>query len=195
MNFLDPNSNKQNVSPAKGKLLIAEPFLHDKDFSRAVVFLCEHGEEGSLGFVLNQPTALTLGDILAHLDNSITPLAIYNGGPVQPDTLHIVHRMPEKLGGVLIADGIYWGGSYEALQEVIQDSAYEEGDLRLFLGYSGWSAGQLPGEMEEGAWLVGDATQQLVFETEPHKVWKGAINTLGNGFAYLANMPIDPQLN
>ncbi len=195
MNYLDPSSNKQNVPPAKGKLLIAEPFLHDKDFTRSVIFLCEHSEEGTLGFVLNQPTALTLGDILQHLDNTLTPLAIYNGGPVQPDTLHIVHRMPEKLGGVLVADGIYWGGSYELLQEVIKDSNYEDGDLRLFLGYSGWSAGQLPDEMKEGTWLVGDVTQELVFETEPHRVWKGAMKTLGKDFAFLANMPIDPQLN
>jgi putative transcriptional regulator len=112
MNFLNNKDNTEKVPPAKGKLLIAEPFLHDKDFARSVVLLCEHTGEGTIGFVLNQPTMLTLGDLLVQLDNPATPLEIYNGGPVQPETLHIVHRIPDLLGGVPVAQGIYWGGLF-----------------------------------------------------------------------------------
>ncbi len=195
MNFLNNKDNTEKVPPAKGKLLIAEPFLHDKDFARSVVLLCEHTGEGTIGFVLNQPTMLTLGDLLVQLDNPATPLEIYNGGPVQPETLHIVHRIPDLLGGVPVAQGIYWGGSFESLQDLIRENNYKEGDLRLFIGYSGWAAGQLDKEMEEGAWMVGGVTEQLIFETEASAIWKQAVGLLGKDYAFVANMPIDPQLN
>ena len=195
MNFLNPGENAEKIPPAKGKLLIATPFLSDSTFSRSVVLLCEHGPDGTLGFVLNQMTDYTLGDLVANIGLSMPPLGIYNGGPVQKDTLHIMHRMPEVLGGVLIAPGIYWGGSYETLQEIVKQNEYKESDLRLFLGYSGWSLGQLDAEMEEGSWLVGEPTAELVFDAEPHTIWKTAISQLGKNFSVFANMPIDPQLN
>ncbi len=195
MDFIYPNDRAPQIPPAKGKLLIAAPFLSDPDFSRSVVFLCEHGEEGTMGFILNQPSALTLGDLLTDQLLFMPPLAIYQGGPVQPDTLHILHRMPEVLGGMPVAPGVYWGGSYETLKEIAREGNYKEQDLRLFMGYSGWSEGQLDREMTENSWLVGAATEQLLFETEPHLVWKQAISSLGSNYSFLANMPIDPQLN
>lgn len=194
MDFLYPDDKAPKTPPAKGKLLVAAPFLSDPDFSRSVVFLCEHSEEGTVGFILNQPMALTLGDLLT--DTSLDmPLAIYQGGPVLPDTLHIIHRMPHVLGGTEVAPGIYWGGAYEVLKEVVREGRYEEADLRLFMGYSGWSEGQLEKEMTENSWLVADAGAEILFETEPHVVWKKAISSLGKNYSFLANMPIDPQLN
>ncbi len=195
MNLLNIDGNQEKTPPAKGKVLIAAPFLNDPNFSRSVVLLCEHGDEGTLGFVLNQPTALTLGDLVIELEPYMPPLAIHQGGPVQPDTLHIMHRMPALLGGVEVAPGIYWGGSFETLKNLIKDSGHREFALKLFVGYSGWSAGQLEKEMEEGAWLVGDISEELLFESDAHLVWKKAITMLGKNYAYLANMPIDPQLN
>lgn len=195
MDFIYPNDKAPKIPPAKGKLLIAAPFLSDPDFSRSVVLLCEHTEEGTIGFILNQPTALTLGDLLADQSLFMPPLAIYQGGPVQPDSLHILHRMPDVLGGIPVSPGVYWGGSYETLKKIVQEGNYEEKDLRLFMGYSGWSEGQLEREMTENTWLVGDPTDELLFETEPHLVWKADISSLGKNYSFLANMPIDPQLN
>ena len=194
MNYLNL-WNAERIEPAKGKLLIAEPFLHDPNFARSVVFLCEHGPEGTIGFVLNQLTSLSIGDLVIQLENHPPLLGLYNGGPVQPDTLHIMHRIPDVLGGVAVAPGIYWGGSYEILQHIIQNEKHDEKDIRLFIGYSGWSAGQLEKEMTDGAWLVGDANEDIIFESEPENVWKKAISNLGENYSLLANMPLDPQLN
>jgi putative transcriptional regulator len=193
MEFFNQNKPANKQQPATGKLLIAEPFLADPNFSRTVILLCEHGESGTVGFILNRSTELTLGDLLPEL---YTPsLTIYQGGPVQMDTLHMVHRIPLSLGGNRIADDIYWGGSYEALQEVVENSAYSPDDMRLYVGYSGWSEGQLEKEMEEGSWLVTDATPHLLFDTKPEDIWKEAIRQLGKEYAFLANMPLNPQLN
>jgi len=192
MDFLNLQKPK-NVALTTGKLLIAEPFLADPNFARSVILLCEHGDEGSVGFILNRSTELTLGDLLPDL---YTPLLkVYQGGPVQLDTLHMLHRMPKDFGGNEVLPGVFWGGSYEALQEAILNNAYQPMDLRLFVGYSGWSPGQLDKENEEGAWIVTDLTPELLFETEPENIWEEAIKSLGEQYAYLANLPLNPQLN
>lgn len=181
--------------PCKGKLLIAEPFLSDPNFSRSVVLLCEHETSGTVGFVLNQPTDMSLSDVAAELEPYMPVLAISQGGPVEADTLHIIHRLPEVLGGVEVADGIYWGGSYSQLQQLVMANDYNEKDIRLFIGYAGWAPGQLATEMTEGTWLTADCSAELVFECEPHLVWKRAISMLGKNYTFLANLPLDPRLN
>ena len=193
MDLFNPHKPIPKGKPATGKLLIAEPFLADPNFARTVVLLCEHGEQGTVGFILNRSTQLTLSDLLPELFKP-SPV-IYQGGPVQLDTLHMIHRTPAVLGGNEIAKGVYWGGSYEALQEVMEKHTYDLVIMRMYVGYSGWSAGQLEKEMEEGSWIVTDATPKLLFDTDPENMWKEAIRLLGKDYIYLANMPLNPQLN
>jgi putative transcriptional regulator len=192
MDLLNPRKHT-GISLASGKLLIAEPFLGDPGFSRSVVVLCEHSAEGSVGFILNHPTELTLSDLLADVFTPLLPVA--QGGPVSLDTLHMVHRCPEILGGNEIAPGIYWGGSYDMLREAVQNEQYDPADIRLFLGYSGWSPGQLEKELEEGSWLVAEITPAIVFDTPGDETWQQAIRDLGSDFAHLLHMPTNPQLN
>ena len=193
MDFLNLKKPINNLALAVGRLLIAEPFLGDPNFARSVILLCEHGEEGTVGFILNRSTELNLGDLLPDIN---TPgIGIYQGGPVQMDTLHMLHKMPVELGGNEISPGIYWGGSYEALQDIVVSGSFDPNILRLFVGYSGWSPGQLEKEMEEGSWIIADLQPHLLFETSPENVWKEAIRSLGRDYAYLANLPLNPQLN
>lgn len=192
MDILDLHK-RTDIKPSAGKLLIAEPFLADPGFSRTVVLLCEHGAEGSIGFVLNRPSSNSLLDLLPELDHP--SLKIFEGGPVQHDTLHVIHRMPEVMGGVEIMPGIFWGGSYNDLIRVIENNTLSADQLRLFIGYSGWGSGQLEEELKEGAWLVADTGADLIFDTESTRVWQDSIRSLGNAFAYMANMPLHPQLN
>lgn len=189
---LNPGTNPQQP-PRAGKLLIAEPLLPDPNFSRSVIFLCEHTEAGSIGFTLNQPTEYTLKDLLPEL--YVNNLNIYQGGPVQVNTLHMLHRIPKIPGSIEVAQGVFWGGSYEALKDMIWGNSYEPADLRLFIGYSGWGPGQLEKEMQEGTWLVADATEDVLFETRPDELWKKAVGLLGKKYQYLTNIPIDPQMN
>ena len=177
-----------------GQILIAEPLLNDPNFTRSVILLCEHSDEGSVGFVLNQVTGHTLKDLVQDLHSGDIP--IYQGGPVQADTLHMLHRLPGSIhGGMEIATGIHWGGSYDELKELVWTDSCDPTGVRLFMGYSGWGPGQLENEIKEGTWLITNATQALLFDTEPHDVWKKAIELLGRRYAYLASMPTDPQLN
>lgn len=192
MNF--PHIPKQdgNITVVSGNILIAEPFLADRTFSRAVVLLCEHAENGTLGFVLNKPMLLNLTDLMPDL---YAPTVLYEGGPVQPDTLHMIHRLPELLGGIEIAKGIFWGGSFDVLQDLLNSSSSQMPDVKLLVGYSGWSAGQLENELKEGSWYVSQATAQLVFDTDISSIWRNAVMNMGPDYKHLLNLPSNPQLN
>lgn len=190
--FLNPHK-QSGILPAAGKLLIAEPTLADPSFQRSVVFICRHGADGTLGFVLNRRTQYTLEDLFPKLH--LPAIEVFQGGPVQLDTLHMLHRNPLAYGGTEATDGIYWGGSFEALRESLLNHCYKPDELRLFAGYAGWGEGQLEKELEEGSWIVANMLPEFVFESDPTKLWMQAVDSLGAEFAYLKMFPLDPQLN
>ncbi len=191
MNFIDLKQPKTEIPPTAGKLLIAEPFLADPNFSRSVILLCSHDEEGDMGFILNQDTELILGELLPDFPGDIH---IRQGGPVQVDTMQMLHRIP-ALGGKEICKGMYWGGSYELLQQMLAADEVDPKDVQLFLGYAGWRPGQLDKELEEGSWMVSDKAAEWLFDTKPAQVWPKAVKALGKDYEYIANMPLDPLLN
>lgn len=193
MDFMNLHKKADVARLKAGSLLIAEPFLNDPNFVRSVIFISEYSEEGAIGFVLNRPTDFKLNDLLPDLYT--TELSVNQGGPVQLDTLHMLHRIPGLLGGNEVSPGIYWGGSYEALQDIISGKQYDGDDLKLFLGYSGWSPGQLEEEINEGSWLIADASEDILFEPNAKKIWTNAIHTLEREYHVLANMPLNPQWN
>ena len=182
------------IEPAPGVLLIADPFLKDPNFLRTVVFLCEHKEEGSFGFVLNRQYENTLDELIPELEGHKLP--VYYGGPVQLDSLHFLHQYPELIpGGQEVIKGVYWGGDFEALVNLIKKNEIDEKKIRFYIGYSGWSEGQLDGEMKEKTWLTVKASSKLVFHNDHQEIWKDSLKHLGGDYEIMVNFPIDPQLN
>ncbi|HET7117936.1 MAG TPA: YqgE/AlgH family protein [Hanamia sp.] len=182
------------ISPAKGTLLIANPFLKDPNFSRTVIFICENVNEGTFGFVLNKQFPKNLNEILPELNDLNLP--VYSGGPVQGDSLHFLHQYPDLIiGGEEVFKGVYWGGNFESLQIHLKNNDIDKNKIRFFIGYSGWTEGQLDFEMKEGSWLTVEATRELIFETSPENTWRESLNQLGGEYKMLANYPTDPQLN
>lgn len=182
------------VQPGPGILLIAEPFLKDPNFMRTVVFLCDHQEEGSFGFVINKKYKLTLDQLL--VDAEDLKLPVFYGGPVQVDTIHFLHQYPDKIpGSYEILNGIYWGGEFETAIELIKDGGIDLNKIRFFIGYSGWGNGQLADELKEKSWLTTEATRKLVFHKEVDDIWKDSLKHLGGDYEMMINFPIDPHLN
>jgi putative transcriptional regulator len=181
-----------HISP--GQLLIADPFLRDPNFMRSVVFICEHKNEGSFGFILNRIYESYLGDLVSDLESSTFP--VYYGGPVQLDTIHFLHQCPNLIpGGVEVIDGVFWGGDFEVVVQLIKAEQLTEQDIRFFICYSGWGEGQLEEEMKEKSWITGDGTRKLIFPSNVDNIWKDALRQLGGDYAQMINYPIDPQLN
>lgn len=182
------------IEPAPGILLIADPFLKDPNFLRTVVFLCEHNDEGSFGFVLNRQYENTLDELIPELEGHQLP--VYYGGPVQQDSIHFLHRYPDEIpGGQEVMKGVYWGGDFEAVVNLIKSPSFNPEKIRFFIGYSGWSDGQLKEELTEKSWLTVEAERRLVFHKDVTEVWKDSIKHLGGDYGIMANFPIDPQLN
>jgi len=177
-----------------GTVLIADPFLKDPNFSRSVIFLCTHTEEGSFGFVLNKKSEYVIGDLLTDLEGCNFP--VFYGGPVQQNTVHFLHRCSGLItGGEMIVDNIYWGGEFDEMVSMIKNNKISEDDIRLFLGYSGWSKNQLDDELEDKSWLTTYGNDKLVFTNDVKFVWPQALKQLGGKYEQLIHYPIDPQLN
>ena len=182
------------IDPGPGILLIADPFLKDPNFLRTVVFLCEHKEEGSFGFVLNRQYQNTLDELVPELEEHKFP--VYYGGPVQQDTIHFLHQYPDEIpGGIEVLKGVYWGGDFDLVVEMIKKGTIDPARIRFYIGYSGWSSGQLTTEMNEKTWLTVKATRSLIFHHQYEEIWKDALRQLGGEYEMMINFPIDPQLN
>lgn len=182
------------IEPAPGILLIADPFLKDPNFLRTVVFLCEHKEEGSFGLVLNRKFENTLDELIPELEGFKIP--VYYGGPVQMDTIHFLHQYPDEIPGSFeVIKGVYWGGDFEIVLQMIKNEKLDYNKIRFFIGYSGWSDGQLNDEMTEKTWLTVKATRKLIFHRKYEEIWKDSLKELGGDYEIMKNFPIDPQLN
>lgn len=182
------------VDMAPGILLISDPFLKDPNFARTVVLLCEHREEGSFGFVLNKTFDQELGDLIKDAEGIRFP--VFDGGPVQKDTLHFLHRCPDKIdGGIELVDGIFWGGNFDDVLLLLKEKSIQQKDIRFFLGYSGWGEGQLDGELREKSWITRQANIPLVFNLNVQQLWKKALLDMGGEYSQMTNYPTDPQLN
>ena len=169
------------IEPGPGILLIADPFLKDPNFLRTVVFLCEHKEEGSFGFVLNRRYENTLDELIPDAEGFKIP--VYYGGPVQMDTIHFLHQYPDEIpGGQEVMKGVYWGGDFEKTVELIRSGQLQPDRIRFFIGYSGWGDGQLKGELDEKTWLTVKATRKLVFHSDAAEVWKDSLKHLGGDY-------------
>lgn len=176
-----------------GSLLIAEPFLGDTNFKRSVVLVCEHSAEGTFGLVLNQTTNLTLSDVL---DDTYAELPLFTGGPVQQNTLHFVHRRPDLIDdSVEVMDGLYWSGDFDQVKQAVNLGTLKNEDIRFFIGYSGWSEGQLAGELEAKSWIVARTDTAFLFDTPADQFWRGILKRMGGEFKAIANYPVDPRLN
>ncbi len=184
---------KTEIPLGIGKALIAEPFLTDPNFVRAVIYLCEHDENGSLGFILNKPLEENLGDILPDLVGVNIP--VYNGGPVEENVLYVLHQLPQLLGGSLIHNNVYLGADYEVLKKNLLLNKINLSKIKFFLGYSGWDKEQLANELLIDSWLVAPAPSPIIFSNNSKQAYVDAINNLDKKYSIITKMPINPLDN
>jgi putative transcriptional regulator len=191
--FLEDLSSS-SMNSYTNKFLIAEPFLKDENFTRSVIFLCSHDAEGSMGFTLNRPFDLSLDQLIDNIETKNIPVMI--GGPVAMDTIHVLHQMPDLITeSHRINEQLYWGGNWLAVLEGLRQNKIDLNKIRFYLGYSGWSAGQLEQELQEKTWLVTDAHSDIIFNTEVEDCWKRSLIKAGAPYSDWIRFPNDPQLN
>lgn len=184
----------KNIAPAKGKVLISEPFLQDNYFKRSIVLLTEYSSEGAVGFVLNKPIDLNANDVIK--DFPKTDALISLGGPVNTNTLHYLHTLGDIVPkSVKVLENIYWGGDFEVIKKLIESGNISREQVRFFLGYSGWHANQLDDELAENAWVVSELEPQEIMAPISKHFWKTTLKKMGKKYEMWANFPENPQMN
>jgi len=171
----------------KGSLLVAAPALLDPNFRRTVVLVAEHGDGGAMGVVLNRPSETAVAEAVPEL----APLAgdddpVFVGGPVAADSLLALAEVedPEDAAELVLGAIAF-----------VRDAGVPTLRGRVFVGYAGWSPGQIEAELDEESWIVVPAEADDVFSDEPDELWSAVLRRQGGSLALLSSMPPDPSLN
>ena len=180
--------------PEKGRILISEPFLPDTFFNRSVVYLTDHNPKGSVGFILNKKLEIKLSDAVTGFEGWDEYLNM--GGPVSPDTLHYLHDLGHIVPGSIKVEGnIYWGGDMDSIRNLIRTGSVKPGQIRFFLGYSGWTAGQLERELKENSWVTAKVNPEAIMQSRETDSWKRVLRSLKNKYRVWADFPESPDMN
>lgn len=182
------------LSPAKGNVLVSEPFLRDINFARTVVFLVEHGESGSVGIILNKLSPWHVNDVVREF-KYVDDIPLYSGGPVSTDTLFYLHVLPGIKGALPVGDGMYLNGDFAAIKRYVLQGNPLDGKIRFFIGCSGWDSHQLQQEINEKVWLISHIGKAQVMNAPGNDLWKMVLAGLGQRYAHWARFPEDPSLN
>ena len=189
----------------EGYFLVSETELLDPNFYKTVVLIVSHNGDGAFGLVVNRPSDATLGEIIPEYaereDGQTVP---FIGGPVEQHYLFTLHGGAPEIErsefAHVPADGIVFEPSFHVIDQYLltKDSGEPESTrhrLHFYLGYSGWSPGQLEGEIAAGAWLVIPASPRIVFYSDPAEGWNAALRQKGGLYSIIAQTGFKPSLN
>ena len=181
--------------PKAGNLLLSEPTMNDFHFGRSAVLLIDHNaSEGSFGIIMNKVLNVRLNEVV----NDFLDFAaqVYLGGPVADNQIFFMHTL-----GSLIPDsfefmeGLYWGGDTDTLNSLISTGIAGPDNVRFFIGYAGWSAGQLEEELERNAWVVCKTDAKTLLDTPSDQLWSHYVDRLGKEYAIWKRFPKNPEDN
>ena len=183
-----------HLEPEKGLILISEPFNEDKYFQRSVVCLCEHNEKGSFGYVVNNLLDVKLSELIPAIKSDDFKVGL--GGPMSPNNVYYIHTLGDEISGsVEVRKGLYTGGDFEQIITLINTGLINNHQIQFFLGYSGWSSGQLVDEIEKSSWIVSKYEIMDIMEKNDNDFWKNILASKGGKYQLIANFPLDPSLN
>jgi putative transcriptional regulator len=183
-----------HVAPKQGHILIAEPFLSGSYFNRSIILLASYGENGAVGFILNKKVDYPVEDLFANFPDFDSEIHI--GGPVGTDSIYFIHMLGDLIpGSIHIKENIYWGGDFETLKLQIKLGLVNPEQVRFFLGYSGWEAGQLEEEINQNSWLVADISEADLMTIDENLMWVESVRAMGGKYSMWENFPENPSLN
>ena len=183
-----------DMKPARGRILISEPFLQGYYFSRSIILITEHNKEGSMGVVLNKRLEVTASDLIK--DFPLEDVLLRCGGPVSPDRLYYIHSFGDVISGSIhIKGNLYFGGDFSNILELLNDAPALIKQISFYVGYAGWAAGQLVEEIDENSWLVAELPEDQILTIRNEDAWKRVVSGLGKKYRNWMNYPQDPIMN
>lgn len=178
-----------------GDLLIADPsIIGDETFHRAAVFISAIHENSPMGFIINKPFDFPLSDVLPEINNDKFPL--YFGGPVDNDLLFVLHNSPAfGANSQPVNQEIYFSAEIEKVLIALKEGILNQNNCRFFLGYSGWTSGQLEQEIKQKNWLTYSLKTKNIFQLDTLNLWRNTMKNKGNNYQLWANAPDNPGHN
>ena len=205
------NIDIKGAEPSQGCLLVAEPFLRERWFNHAVVYLFDYEgvAAGSMGVVLNHKMPISLWEIFpgpVPEDARKVDVKVWSGGPVGTDRLFFLHTLgpdiipgAQRISGTGVEDdtSMWLGGDFEAVCDYIAKGYPLDGHIRFFVGYSGWSMHQVDDEVATKVWAVipESLPAHLLLEGGGDSVWHNMVNLLGDAYKSWRLHPQDPSAN
>jgi putative transcriptional regulator len=186
----------RKIQPYRGDILVSEPStIGDLTFNRSVILLAHLDNEGVVGFILNKPLDINLEELIPEIEENFK---IFNGGPVEQENLYFIHNVPHLiLESVEIKEGIYWGGSFETIVDLINSKQITSVNIKFFLGYSGWDSSQLKTEIDMNTWVVDSETKanDILNSLKDGQLWQEKMKKLGGDYLIWSNAPENPNHN
>lgn len=171
-------------STFSGQLLIAMPGMGGGSFSRSVVYLCAHSEDGALGLIVNKPTPeIRFRDLLEQIGipvgGAVRDIRVHFGGPVEQARGFVLHSPDYTAGEATLAvdESVSMTASVDVLQAIARGEGPESSMMAL--GYAGWGPGQLESEIAQNGWLTAPARSDIVFGRANEHKWSAALKSLG----------------
>jgi putative transcriptional regulator len=184
------------MASLRGHLLVASDKLVDPNFYHAVVLMVQHDEAGALGVVLNRPLPMNVRDVLDDVVEGEVEVdgPLHQGGPCE-GPLMVVHGV-EAYADTAVAEGLYFSTDRGKIEALLSG---ENGPMKFFANYSGWTAGQLESEVRRGDWQAAPATAQAVFHGDAH-LWTDLTRAIARaavqqGLVDPKRVPDDPSVN
>ncbi len=191
------NIKMPSVEPYPGALLVAEPFLRESYFNHAVVCLVDYERgKGVMGVVLNKITRYTLNELVSSIVVD-KPIPVFCGGPMSQDHLYFIHTLGDAIPGSRhIVGNLYIGGDFDIVVDMINSGYDIDGSIRFCLGYSGWDAGQLEGEIRKAVWAVTSIPDMgRILTGEEDTYWHSMVRSMGDCYRGWLYHPQDPRMN
>jgi putative transcriptional regulator len=187
-------SFKNNEPTNKGSILISDPFSDDVYFGRSVVLICEHNDEGTFGFVLNNYIDVNLHQLDDNFPNINARISF--GGPVSKENLYYIHSFSDITNTLEIREGLYYGGDFDEITDRIKNAKNPNKEIRFFVGYSGWSAGQLDEEIKNENWITANnISTENIIDTKLDDLWRICLEKQGQRFQLMTKFPRNPMDN
>lgn len=186
----------ERLQPNRGDVLISEPStIGDLTFNRSVILLAHLDTEGAVGFIINKPLDFDLEELIPEINEHFK---IFSGGPVEQENLYFIHDVPHLISdSVEIKNGIYWGGSFEMIVNLINTKQITPDNIKFFLGYSGWDASQLECEIDLNTWIIDSNTKadDILNSLKDGGYWQEKMKKLGGEYLLWSNAPDNPNYN